>query len=633
VYRSQLEQVRQTSKNFYEVAEGALDKVDAANPGARAARKSLLDGVALESFGATAEAFDIQNVQEAIILAELRPAYFVLESGIDLKNAVAGDPDLVAVITQNKILLESACQSVGRVDLINHWTLPYAGTGFLIDDNIAVTNRHVAREFAEAIWNGYRFKHGRFGQPMEARLDYRHLHRSQSHQRAEVEEVLYIATDQEPDFALLKVRNLDEVPPLILSATPAPDGAAVAVIGYPAEDADRNEKELMDELFGAVYRVKRFAPGFITGKNDDQIVLMSDYSSLGGNSGSPVCSLETGEVVALHFAGRFKETNYAVAADVLAAASRQMRLTTQAASALLEKTPATSVSDLAGRNGYDPEFLGSGEKRVELPRLGIWAADAAPVEGSEENVLKYTNFSTVQSISRRLPLVTAVNIDGVQSKRLRRKGDWRLDGRLKLEHQIGNQLYRSNPLDRGHMVRRRDPGWGMEAQQAEIDTFHYTNCVPQHEDLNQKDWVGLEDYVLEAAETEGFRATVFTGPIFRDSDERLRDQPGAEDVQIPEEFWKIAVIVNEPTGALSATGYVLSHGPFIRDLVESPFVYGSYRTYQIQIAKIEAETGLTFGTLAEADPLGAEVNSEAPFAQVAREIDGPESLILAPPVS
>jgi endonuclease G len=157
--------------------------------------------------------------------------------------------------------------------------------------------------------------------------------------------------------------------------------------------------------------------------------------------------------------------------------------------------------------------------------------------------------------------------------------------------------------------------------------------VPQHEDLNQKDWVGLEDYVLEAAETEGFRATVFTGPIFRDSDKRLADQLGAEGVQIPEEFWKIAVIVNEATGVLSATGYVLSHGPFIRDLVESPFVYGSYRTYQVQIAKIEAETGLTFGTLAEADPLGAEVNSEAPFAQVAREIDGPESMMLAPPVS
>ncbi|NJN36355.1 MAG: hypothetical protein HC794_03975, partial [Nitrospiraceae bacterium] len=39
----------------------------------------------------------------------------------------------------------------------------------------------------------------------------------------------------------------------------------------------------------------------------------------------------------------------------------------------------------------------------------------------------------------------------------------------------------------------------------EDDTFHYTNSAPQHEDLNQKDWVGLEDYILQAAHTRGSR--------------------------------------------------------------------------------------------------------------------------------
>jgi endonuclease G len=465
---------------------------------------------------------------------------------------------------------------------------------------------------------------------MEARLDYRHLHRSTSKMRAEVTEILFVSEDHEPDFALLRIRNIDDVEPLKLAETPAVTGDPVGVIGYPAEDADRNEKELMDELFGGIYRVKRFAPGFVTELDDDRIVITSDYSSLGGNSGSPVCNLDTGEVVALHFAGRFKEANYAVIAEVIAAARRQVGMPTHAAVDLPPETPATPVDSLAGRNGYDPEFLGSGDKRVDLPRLGSWGVDVAPVEGTDDDVLRYTNFSTVQSVSRRLPIVTAVNIDGALTQRLRRQGSWQLDGRLKPEHQIGNELYRKNPLDRGHMVRRRDPGWGPDAQQAEIDTFHYTNCVPQHEDLNQKDWVGLEDYILESAETRAFRASIFTGPIFRTTDKRLIEQPDAEDVQIPEEFWKIAVIVNEETGALSATGYVLSHGPFIRSLVESAFVYGSYRTYQVQIAKIESETGLTFGNLARADPLGAELDSEAPFSRVAREVMGPESLVLAP---
>lgn len=630
--RRQIEQVRRNSKAFHEVAERTLDKRRGeAQPGAEEARRAILDGEAMESLAAAPEVYDGMLVAEAIILAELRPAYFVRETGIDLDNDMAGEPDLVERIEARKTELETRSGSVGRVDLLNHWSLPYGGTGFLIADDLAVTNRHVAQLFAETLWNGYRFRRGRFGQFMRAELDYCHFHDSDLARQAQVTEILYIAKDHEPDFALLEVRTLAEVPPLQLSATVISEGHPVAVVGYPAEDGDRNERELMSRYFGGVYQVKRFAPGFVTSRDESRVVLTSDYTSLGGNSGSPLLSLETGEIVGLHYAGRFMENNYAVTADVLDAARRQVVTAPVVVPSMPEEAPTSAAAAFAGRDGYDADFLGAGALSVRLPRLGIWAGDAAPVEGADDGVLRYRHFSVIQSASRRLPLVTAVNIDGAQQRRLTRSGSWKLDGRLRPEHQVGNELYRRNPLDRGHMVRRRDPGWGGDAQEGETDTFHYTNCAPQHEDLNQRDWVGLEDYILEAAETQAFRVTVFTGPVFRDSDKRLKAQPGAEDVAIPEEFWKVAVIVNRETGALSATGYVLSHGPFIRNLVESPFVYGSYRTYQVQIARIEAETGLNFGTLAQADPLGADLDIEAPFAQVARELDGPESLVLSAP--
>lgn len=111
------------------------------------------------------------------------------------------------------------------------------------------------------------------------------------------------------------------------------------------------------------------------------------------------------------------------------------------------------------------------------------------------------------------------------------------------------------------------PGWGDHAQQAEEDTFHYPNCARQHEDLNQKDWLGLEEDILGAAETRGFRLSVLTGPVFRDSDRHLALQDGAKDVAIPKEFWKIAVMIDAATGKLPATGYVLSQGRMIRRLV------------------------------------------------------------------
>jgi endonuclease G len=161
-----------------------------------------------------------------------------------------------------------------------------------------------------------------------------------------------------------------------------------------------------------------------------------------------------------------------------------------------------------------------------------------------------------------------------------------------------------------------------------VDTFHYTNSVPQHEDLNQREWVALEDYILEAVETRGFRATVFTGPVLRADDRKVKPAPGLPAIQIPEEFWKIAVIVDADTGKLSATGYVLSQGRMIRDLVEAAFVFGQFKTYQVQIARIEQATGLDFGKLRDFDPLGSAL--EATFAAGALEVRGPGDLRLRP---
>jgi endonuclease G len=294
------------------------------------------------------------------------------------------------------------------------------------------------------------------------------------------------------------------------------------------------------------------------------------------------------------------------------------------------KAGATPSSRFRGRDGYRADFLGDGPLAVPLPGLGPRAADVAPVSDDPCGVLKYRHFSVIQSASRRLPMLTAVNIDGARSVALKRKDDWRLDGRLSADHQIGNELYASNPLDRGHMVRRNDPGWGTKSQaaQGENDTFHYTNSTPQHERLNQREWVGLEDYVLQNARTRGFRACVFTGPVFRDDDRRLKAQPGAQDVPIPEEFWKIAAMVNDDTGELSVTGYVLSHGPLIRDLVEAAFVYGEYKTYQVRIDRIEAATGFDFGALRDQDPLAAPGMNETLFGEAAIPIGGPGDLRL-----
>jgi lysozyme family protein len=158
------------------------------------------------------------------------------------------------------------------------------------------------------------------------------------------------------------------------------------------------------------------------------------------------------------------------------------------------------------------------------------------------------------------------------------------------------------------MVRREDPNWGADAVRANDDTFHYTNAAFQHSSLNQGKmlWQGLENYILNSARTQGFQATVFTGPIFRDDDPELSPSKA----KVPLEFWKI-VAMPSAEGGLHATAYLLSQGDLIRDLLADHghheaaegFVLGAYRTFQVAVAHIENATGLDFRSLRDADPM------------------------------
>ena len=166
--------------------------------------------------------------------------------------------------------------------------------------------------------------------------------------------------------------------------------------------------------------------------------------------------------------------------------------------------------DYSNRGGYDPDFLA---RPVALPVPG---ADLRGVASAE---LRYHHFSVVMHRRRALALFTAVNIDGKQARRPPERNRWILDPRLPASEQTGEAVYRDNPLDRGHLVRRLDPAWGSKqvARAAIDDTFHFTNAAPQHREFNAGStlWLGLEDYVLENADTANLAVSVLTGPCSR----------------------------------------------------------------------------------------------------------------------
>jgi endonuclease G len=261
--------------------------------------------------------------------------------------------------------------------------------------------------------------------------------------------------------------------------------------------------------------------------------------------------------------------------------------------------------DYSNREGYDPEFLGGGALRIPLPKMPqaleaqaavntMAGPDLPPYE------LPYHHFSVVLHRTRRLAIFTAVNIDGRFQKSPERERDvWSYDPRVGREVQVGNEFY-VRPYDRGHLVRRLDPAWGKSPtiiRAANDDTFHWSNCSPQHSRFNEGKnlWAGLEDYLMNTATGGRKRLTVFTGPVFAKTD------PFVRGVQVPLRFWKVAA-TTKADGKLAATAYLVSQADLVKPTLEEMAAADVARTFQVGVRKVERLTGLDFGRLHDADP-------------------------------
>lgn len=247
-------------------------------------------------------------------------------------------------------------------------------------------------------------------------------------------------------------------------------------------------------------------------------------------------------------------------------------------------------------DGYDGGFLG-----IPLPL-------PQPLGDGEVRELTYPRFTVLLDTVRRLAVATAVNIDGSTLHDLPRTGQWRLDPRVPAAQQAGPEVYAANDLDRGHLVRRRDPGWGTPAaaRRATEATFAYPNAAPQASGFNQSKelWLGLEDHVLEFADTTDQRLSVFTAPVL------APDDPPYRGIRIPRRFFKVAAWASahdERMPQLAAAGFVLDQSALIdvRQGALAVPALGAFRTFQVPIADIEELAGVDLGPLVEADVLPA----------------------------
>lgn len=295
--------------------------------------------------------------------------------------------------------------------------------------------------------------------------------------------------------------------------------------------------------------------------------------------------------------------------------------------------------DYRNRRGYDPAFL-KGFK-LPLPKLPS-AAEIAPLNSDQPDAqageLKYEHFSVVLDRKRRMALFTATNIDGATyididretglPKDAEASETWFDDPRIDRGFHLGQGFYAANSayFDRGHLTRRSDPTWGTRkrAIRANADTFHRSNCTPQHWLFNQsvKYWQGVERYYLEDGATlDHSRLTVLQGPVFRDDDPVYRDEDGGR-VRVPLQFWKIIVRVSN--GELKATALLVSQAKIINRPRRGGQSGGDEASdvgeFLCSVEKIERLTGLRFGVLRSHDTF--ETGAEGAEASDTRAVRG-----------
>jgi endonuclease G len=284
--------------------------------------------------------------------------------------------------------------------------------------------------------------------------------------------------------------------------------------------------------------------------------------------------------------------------------------------------------DYDNREGYAQDFLDpDGEIVVPIPAIADRRLAEIYKEDGKPLILKYHHFELVMNRDRRMCMWSASNVDYAPDRKTDREREewgrdrWIPDPRIPAAVQIFDaDFYKpAGNIDRGHVVRREDNEWGdteTEIEFANSDTFHWTNCTPQHEAFNQSNparndptyrgiegiWGALEDHVQRSRTSDDSRACIIAGPILADNDPE--EDFGRGSIQYPLCFYKIICVVDEEGGSksLRAFGFILDQSDVVKRFGIERFGPGRFARYQKSLREIEERAGIVLDQrLHEAD--------------------------------
>jgi endonuclease G, mitochondrial len=268
--------------------------------------------------------------------------------------------------------------------------------------------------------------------------------------------------------------------------------------------------------------------------------------------------------------------------------------------------------DYKNRKGYSENFLGI---RVPIPTADKRKADLYKDANGKPIILKYHHYSLCMNEARRLQMWSAVNVDYSPARRDdRSRSDfgsdkWVRDPRVKpAEVQIiDEEFYKpATRIDRGHIVRREDSAWGNSADEIEFsnsDTYHWTNCTPQHELFNQETpsgypgrrgvWGEFERYVEGQLLNGDKKCCILAGPVLMGDDPERDFEYGS--IKYPLKFWKVIAVAKRVDGKLKLQtyGFVFDQTNVV-DEFGIEFVPGRFRRNQVSLQEITDMTDVEF---------------------------------------
>lgn len=245
-----------------------------------------------------------------------RPSFMVRNGAVDKSTSPVGAWGDQLDASAASGLLTDALTCVGRIDLPDS-TQGFEGTGFLIHENLIVTNRHVLQAIARPnAQGGFNFKPG-------VAIDFGHEFRARdSVSPRRLKQLVFCPAKviNDPidhtklDLVLIElepVAQASDRPRSVLAFDVAPDWAIpsqfVYIIGYPGNPGLGEPLSLLEQLFQSTFGCKRLAPGEIETAHAAVFnwTLAHDASTLGGNSGSVLLVPgREGAAAGLHYGGR-----------------------------------------------------------------------------------------------------------------------------------------------------------------------------------------------------------------------------------------------------------------------------------------------------------------------------------------